>query len=642
MDFFESQDVARRKTAVLVAYYVLAVVLIILCVYAAFVGTFLGFKAKGGGDVRLEQLWRPEFFFWVVVCTSGVVLLGTLYRVAQLRTGGAAVARLLGGRPVSGNARDAGERRVLNIVEEMAIASGTPVPSVFMLDGEQSINAFAAGFSPSDAVVAVTRGCVDQLSRDELQGVVAHEFSHILNGDMRLNIKLIGVLHGILVISMIGYGIMRAGAAGGRSRSRDSKGGGSALLLFGLALMVIGYVGVFFGKLIKSAVSRQREFLADASAVQFTRNPDGIAGALKKIGGFTRGSRLRSAHAEEASHFFFSNGLGASFSRLMATHPPLAERIRRLDPSFAGGAAQAARRQAAASGEAPVAGIAQEASFAVDPDDVVDSVGTPRAEHLAYAASLRASWPDSLVSAAHEPSGARAVLYALLLNSEEGPRRRQAARLEQHADPEVARLTRALQPDIARLGPNSRLPLAETSVGALKELSPAQYKAFRDNVEQLVAADEQIDLFEYTIRRMIARQLDPLFGKPERGAVRHRDIKPLQPSAIDLLSCLAYWGADDQGAARRAFDAGTARLDLPGRLEIRPAADCGLRELDAALDALAAAAPGIKKRIVAACTACIGYDGRVTVEEAEVLRAVADALDCPMPPFVPGAAVAAA
>jgi len=339
MDFFEHQDIAQRKTKLLVVFFTLAVVMIILFVYLAFVVAFAGAKSKSGGFQM--HLWQPELFFAVAAGTVLVVLFGSLYKIWELSKGGEAVAAMLGGHLLDPSTSDLNERKLLNVVEEMALASGVPVPPVYLLE-ERAINAFAAGFSPGDAVIGVTRGCMELLNRDELQGVIAHEFSHILNGDMRVNIRLIGVLNGILIIGILGYILMRvmfhAGSGTRRRGRRGKEGGGGALAIFvlGLLLMAIGYIGVFFGKLIKSAVSRQREYLADASSVQFTRNPQGIAGALKKIGGLSLGSKLQSNHAEEASHMFFGDALRPAFFNLLATHPPLTERLRRIDPAFDG------------------------------------------------------------------------------------------------------------------------------------------------------------------------------------------------------------------------------------------------------------------------------------------------------------------
>ncbi|MFC1818980.1 M48 family metallopeptidase, partial [Thermodesulfobacteriota bacterium] len=323
MDFFASQDEARRKTGQLLFYFVLAVILIIVAIYAAITFIFI-YQQSRPGPFDPGRLWNPDLFAAVVGAILLVVISGSLYKIAVLRSGGARVAEMLGGMLIPASSDAFLEKRLLNIVEEMAIASGVPVPPVYLMEKEKGINAFAAGFTPDDAVIGVTRGALETLNREELQGVVAHEFSHILNGDMWLDLKLVGFLHGILLIALIGRSILR-----GSSRSRNNKNSGGAVV-FGLILLILGYIGVLFGKLIKSGVSRQREYLADASAVQFTRNPHGLAGALKKIGGLASGSLIEHSKAEEISHMFFSNGLKASWVGAFSTHPPLAERITRL------------------------------------------------------------------------------------------------------------------------------------------------------------------------------------------------------------------------------------------------------------------------------------------------------------------------
>ena len=280
------------------------------------------------GEQAQLVLWNPQLFLLAAVGTLAVIALGSGFKTLELAQGGSSVATMLGGRLVAPTTTDPDERKLRNVVEEMAIAAGVPVPQVYLLPEEQGINAFAAGHSTSDAVVAVTAGAVRLLTRDELQGVIGHEFSHILNGDMRLNLRLMGIVFGILCLAVIGRVLLYT-----RSRSSKDK---NPLPLLGLALIVIGWIGVFFGRLIQAAVSRQREFLADASSVQFTRNPAGLAARSRKIGGLSFGSKLEAAHAEEASHMFFGNGMSESFFHLMETHPPLAERIRAIDPSFDG------------------------------------------------------------------------------------------------------------------------------------------------------------------------------------------------------------------------------------------------------------------------------------------------------------------
>src|SRR5215469_15641997 len=337
MDFFEQQAKAHRKTKWLVFYFALAVAGMIAAIYIAAIFIFSGVEAEHYHRYYNQaapqfSAWNPQVFFGVCIAVLAVVGIGSTYKTMSLSAGGSAVSELMGGRLVNTNTTDLNERKLLNVVEEMSIASGVPMPQVYVMDDEDGINAFAAGHKPSDATVTVTRGCMRILTRDQLQGVIGHEFSHILNGDMRINLRLMGIIFGILCLAIIGRILLYSGRGGG-----DRRGGQNVLPLFGIALLIIGYIGVFFGRLIQAAVSRQREFLADASSVQFTRNPEGIAGALKKIGGLREGSRVRAAQAGEVSHMFISDAfMGQRFTDLMATHPPLKERIRRLDPMFDG------------------------------------------------------------------------------------------------------------------------------------------------------------------------------------------------------------------------------------------------------------------------------------------------------------------
>jgi Zn-dependent protease with chaperone function len=333
MDFFEHQERARKKSGVLLLYFLIAVTLIVLAVYVVFVLFLYGQRIRDPENMSLAvRWWYPELFAGVSVGTLGLVLLGSAFKTLSLRSGGDAVAGMLGGLPIDPNTRDADQRKILNIVEEMSIASGVPRPPVFLMEEEGGINAFAAGYNPSDAVIGVTKGCIQELNRDELQGVVAHEFSHILNGDMRINIRLVGLLHGILLIATIGEILMRSSFHSGSRRRRSDKEGGGAImiLLLGLALLAIGYVGVFFGKLIKSAVSRQREYLADASGALLTRNPEGLARALEKISADPE--PLESANKATA-HLYINNPLrehGSWLNNLFSTHPPIEERVRLL------------------------------------------------------------------------------------------------------------------------------------------------------------------------------------------------------------------------------------------------------------------------------------------------------------------------
>ncbi len=573
--------------------------------------------------------------------TLAVVGGGSLFKIAQLRSGGHVVAESLGGRRINSDTTSPSERQVLNVVEEMAIASGMPAPPVYVMDQEDSINAFAAGFTPNDAVVSVTRGTIEQLNRDELQGVIAHEFSHILNGDMRMNIRLMGLLNGILIIGMIGYFILRTAAFAGprRRRSRDD-GNPAALLALGAGLMAIGFFGTFFGNLIQAAVSRQREFLADASAVQFTRLPDGLAGALKKIGGLAAGSAIRSPNAPQASHLFFSRAT-SGFSSLFSTHPPLAERIRRIEPAWDGQFPPVAATppEAAARMAPPAAPARPSRSPVMVPGlpltaaGLITQIGQPSEAHLDHAARLVQGLPALVVDTARDAYGARAVVYALLLDRAEAVRRAQLQHLAGAADAGVYREVTKLLPAVDRLDAHVRLPVVELALPALRQLTADQYRAFKENVAALVEADHTLDLFEWSLQHVLLRDLELHHGQTEPARVRYRDLSRLLPQCEVLLSVLAHAGQQDLGAARAAFAAGRQALRAEG-LQIHRAEDCGLDRLDQALATLAEATPAIKRQVIEAAAACVAADRQVTLDEAELLRAMSATLGCPMPPLV--------
>ena len=647
-DFFARQDAARRNTTRLVVLFVMAVLAIMVSIDLLLAAT-LGY-ASGGSEGGPLNYWAiatdPGLVALAVVGTLVVVGGGSLYKIAQLRGGGKVIAEQLGGRLLHPDTSDPTEQQILNVVQEMAIASGTATPPVYLLDHEQGINAFAAGFTPGDAVIGLTRGTAERLTRDELQGVVAHEFSHILNGDMRLNIRLIGILHGILIIGLLGYFILRSTMYSGyrRRSSRDQGGGAMAILALGAGLAAVGFFGTFFGNLIKAAVSRQREFLADASAVQFTRHPNGIAGALKKIGGFSAGSLVKSPNAPEASHMFFGRAT-SGFSAMFSTHPPLAQRIRRIDPSWDGtlpedvervqtapgpAAARAAGVSAVAGGEEEwrTAGSAHAAMA-----HAVASVGQPSEAHIRYAAQLLESLPKPLVSAAHEPYGARAVVYTLLLDREPGPRQVQLAHLAKAADPGVYQEALRLAPLVAALDVRARLPLVEVALPALRELTPAQEAVFRQNVVTLVQADSEIDLFEWSLHRILLHDLEAHRGTALPSAAAPQTSPSAQAACELLLSMLAHAGHRDADAARHAFEQGRERLQMP-HARLRTGRDLRLDALDAALTKLANAAPQDKRRILNAAQTTIVADRTVTATEAELLRAISASLGAPMPPLL--------
>jgi Zn-dependent protease with chaperone function len=644
-NFFENQDAARRNTKRLVTLFCLAVIAIAGMLYLLAI-LLTGVERP---DPNTEQMvisplwWQPDLALGVAIATVIVVGSGSLYKIAQLRSGGAVVAEALGGALIPPGTRDADERRLLNVVEEMAIASGIPAPPVYLLKDEQGINAFAAGFAPSDAVIGVTRGCVQRLSRDELQGVIAHEFSHILSGDMGLNIRLMGVIHGILIIGIIGYFLLRSSLYSGSSRRSNSRdNSGMAIVAAGLGLMVIGFLGTFFGNLIKASVSRQREFFADASAVQFTRNPDGIAGALKEIGGYEGGSILASPNAPEASHLFFGQGLRGGLQMLFATHPPLEERIRRLDPNWQAGTRPVRTRasRAAATGAAGFAATEsaadRSASQSVNAEDsAIEQVGQPTAAHIAYAAALVESLPRAVVEAAREPYGARAVIYALLIDREDEPRNRQLEQLARFGEAGIDSETRRLLPEIEPLEARYRLPLVDIALPSLCALSADQYQAFKTNMRALVVADEKIELFEWVLQRMIFSHLRPHFERVKPPRIRHTSPRKLSEPCAVMLSILAHAGSSSEAAIRTAFETGASQL--PGiDIALLPRERAGLGELDRALGRLAETDPSTREQLLRACAACIAADREITQAEGELVRAIADGIGCPMPPLLPG------
>ncbi len=596
----------------------------------------VGFK---GQDPRTgEVLWAIQWLdptLMLQVAGGTLLLVGgaSLVRIAQLRGGGHVVAESMGGRLLHGNSQDPLERKLLNIVEEMSIASGTPTPPVYLLDQESGINAFAAGYSIDDAVLGITRGCAERLSRDELQGVVAHEFSHILNGDMRLNIRLMGILYGILVIGFLGYMLLRSSFWSGAMRRRNSKDNSAmAMLAIGIALMAIGFVGTFFGNLIKASVSRQREYLADASAVQFTRNPAGIAGALKKIGGLDVGATINNPNAAEASHLFFGRAIQSGFSSLFSTHPPLEERIARLDPSFtprADGAAGAAP-SSAKPGRPGVMGFAAERA-----ERGLDQIGQPTTAHLDYAGQLISGLPRVVLDAAHEPYGARAVIYALLIGGDQATQDAQIEQMPQIADPDVWKLALQLRPRIAALDPNVRLPLLDLTLPALRELSPNQFSRFRKGLVSLIEADHKVDLFEWTLQRVLLTHLKPTFEPSRPPRAKYKKLARVARPCSVILSTLAQVSGSDPDETERAFQIGRVSLGL-AKLEWIPPEALGLSLLDEALNELSKLTAGPKRELLTACAYVICADQEIKIVEAELFRAIADSLDCPVPPLLAG------
>jgi len=630
MNFFARQDAHRRTTRRLVFLFLLAVFLVVAAVDLVLLVAFGGL---GEGADPIGAIVAAT------VVTLGVITASTLYRIASLRGGGAAVARQLGATPVPESTTDFHLRRLRNVVEEVAIASGVPVPQVFILEEEEAINAFAAGYAPSDAAVTVTRGALDKLNRDELQGVIAHEFSHVLNGDMRLNIRLIGLLFGIMVLALIGRKILEHG----RFRGKDA----APVLAMAVGLLVVGYIGLFFGRLIKAGVSRQREYLADASAVQFTRQTNGIAGALKKIGGLPAGSKLGNGDAEEVSHMLFGDGIG--YSALMATHPPLLERIHALDPSFN---AQKLGVLAARWQSAPPVGVDEDVTLGLDgggaahlpkaqaqieitPPQVVAQVGAPQSDDYRRAGTLADGIPEELQSAARDHEQVVPLLFGLAIASDPDIRRKQELELKARQGAIVAIAALGYGEQLATLHPMLRLPLASVAFPVLRRRPRPELGRFVDALYALVHVDGRVDLFEYCLGRMLHVQvqeaLDP--SRAWQGGSRKLGDAAVQAAAIDLLGVLANAGHDDAASAQHAYLAGLARVYPRVAAPYEPPRDANAA-LDRAWPVLDALEPLGKELLLEGLVAAVSSDSRVSVAEAELLRVVCASLHCPLPPML--------
>ena len=623
MDFFAEQDQARKRSKWLVVLFCLGVISIALSVF--FVASYL-----------TEPSW--DLFWLTGAGTVGVVALASLGRIASLSSGGSVVAESLGGQLICPNTNDPQQRRILNIVEEMAIASGTPVPPVYLME-EKGINAFAAGNSVNNAVVGITRGCAEKLNREQLQGVVAHEFSHILNGDMRLNIKLTGLIFGIVCLSRIGEVLLRVAAFSGGGRRRKKDDGTAALLAIGVVLFILGLVGGFFGSLIRAAVSRQREFLADASAVQFTRNPDGISGALKRIGGFSAGSKLETANASDFSHMFF----GSALSTMFATHPPLEKRIRKIEPNWNASFPetdkisekidlQTEKSSGLAGASSFTGGSPQEAKNPTLVNNHEQIFQGPTSENLEYARALLAGIPSQLLDLCREPFGGRCVIFGLLLDSADDEIRKQQvslirSRLETQTDDLSLKVFTACQ----TLSCFEKFALIEECASPLRELSPRQLSEFSEVIHGLVTMDQKIDLFEWSLQKVIFHQLalktDSSSHDPHGSGGISRNIN----SCLPFLGALAHFGGN-QNDAKDSYARGVSLLDPKSSKDLLPLDSCGIDALENALPRLQKLCASAKRDFLAACIATAQHDQKISEVEFLILRGLASAISCPIGP----------
>jgi Zn-dependent protease with chaperone function len=634
VNFFDAQSKARQSTRRLVVVYIIATLLIVAGVTAV-VGAV--FYTTGDAGRTAD----PAVLGATALATLVFILGSTLYKTALLSSGGGRVALDLGGTLVPPEVTDPLRRRLRNVVEEMSIASGVPVPEIYVLEEESGINAFAAGYAPADAAIAVTRGTLELLDRDELQGVIAHEFSHILNGDMRLNIRMMGVLFGIMVLGIIGRLVLRGGYHSGLVSSRRNKGA-PAIMAIGLGLSLLGWIGVFFARIIKAAVSRQREFLADASAVQFTRQTDGIANALKKIGGYSGKSFFSAADPEEVSHMLFAGGY-ARMSALFATHPPLTERIQALDPSFKsddypqvelrqrrpGSGAESVSGFAAGTASSSVVGQQLKVSA-----DITDTVGNPQPQHIEYARKLRASIPETLYDAAHSPEMSLLLVVAMALEEDATRAERQLNLVEEQMGAERGEIVRQFNEQLSQAGLQMRLPLLEIAFPMLKNRPLPQLEFLLDLVRKIAELDGKLSFSEYCFYRILSSQLRRSARPAARSASRVTR-KRAREAAIKLIRIVADQGNQDPSARSAAFRAGIgffgkwADDSLPEN-----SAEWSVTELDECLDVLQQLNFAGRESLVRALTVAVSQDGKLTVPEAELLRAVCATLELPLPPIL--------
>ncbi len=640
MDFYSRQAAARGQTRWLVfafGFGLLAVALaldFVLFTFLAGRSAYYGFSALDYARANPDQ---------AVLCTllvMGVLGLASLYKSMELRGGGGVVARSLGGVLVSGDTTDLKRKRLLNVVEEMAIASGVPMPEVYVLEQEPAINAFAAGHTAANAAITVTQGALDRLSRDELQGVIGHEFSHILNGDMRLNVQLMGWLFGLFVIALIGRMILEVSP-----RNRRSSGG---LVAVGFAVMVLGYIGLLAGRILQAAVSRQRERLADASGVQFTRNPQGLKGALVKIAALPEGSQLVAADAEQAAHMFFADGL----SRVFATHPPLLERIRELDPHFDPRELQQAaaepdqqpsieefaQHQGLAPGSGPVAApgsmgqLSRTGGSAFAAAQVVAQVGNPETQHIQHAQAVRLALPPGVRQITESAAGAQALVLALLISRDPAVREQQFARLEKSVGSAAAMAVQRVMPLLQNLDPMLRLPVFQRAFPALRRATVAQRKALAGLASDLIHADSRVDVFEYCLAKLLETLLnDELQATAPHGRLT---LEAAAGEIAVLFATLAQIGAADERSARMAYEAGMSTV-LPMRRPPFVATADWQQKLSEALPRLEQLHPFAKKSLIEGLVKTVANDEWLMDEEAELLRTVCALLHCPLPPLLP-------
>ena len=643
MNFFERQDEARRNSRLLSWLFAAAVLAIVVAVDSVASVTWVAWRAWENAHFRHGLGHVPaSFHVTVAAITLLLILVVSSVKSMQLRAGGgAAVARMLGGRPIGRGTADAFEKRLLNVVEEMAIASGTRVPLVFVLDRQKGINAFTAGHDVSHAAIAVTRGAIETLTRDELQGVIAHEFSHIVNGDTALNIRMVGLLSGIVWIGALGHFAMRAA-----SRAKDVRA--TPVAVVGFCVWVIGSVGLVCSRAIKAMLSRERELLADASGVQFTRHPEGLAGALDQIRAAY--SWVASPHTENVSHLFFADAHGYLSGLFFATHPPIDERIRRIAPRFSAESYRRTRStafsDAAAAPPRPFDEVVASSQANAIPwrltaTDAVALVGSVQAPHLEDAREgLRALAPE-LRMALDDRRGAGGVVIALLLARQGDAGEAGLRALGQGKLVEVARAVKDALPLARAVPPERELAVVDLALPVLRIMSPGDRMQLLEALHSVVAAEEKVSIHAFAIATFVRSQLERRSPTPPS---QYRTLAKSRDDAAVLISLVAHAGCgepQDERGFVRAFEAGCIESGLMGQVAAVRRDQCTPESASRALSSLRDLAPLEKARLVKGLFAAITADGVIRPIEAALMRMVGGVLDCPLPPLMLGAAIPA-
>ncbi len=622
MDFFEQQERARRSSRRLVFWYALAV-LSVIASYCVVAGALYAFIALfiGATPVRVPL----QVYFAVGGIVAAFILAVSAYRMWQLSDGGPAIAHLLGARYVEPGRCTASERRLLNVVEEMAIASGISLPPVYVLDGDDAINALVAGHSPNEAVIIVTQG-TQKLSRDELQGVMGHEFSHILNGDMALNLRLVGILAGLTRIGEYGEAVVFWAADRNKRVAREERGAGAVEALCGALIAFIGFPGTFAAGAIKAAISRERELLADAASVQFTRNPDAIAGALDSILALRAHTTVRAVASEQFSHMFFATAVGHWWG--FPSHPPIAERIRRAHPRFMRDDYRATRHGTRA--EVAVLDGAGNVvkTVRMTASDAVASVGQPAAQHVDYAARLLGRLPSRLREALQRADEAELAMFALALEPDAATREAELGAVATRRGDQTRNRVADLHVYVGVLARHHMLTLADLAVPAIKEQRQKARDAFLADLTAMVEVDRRVTLREFVLLTLLRQRLREGAGQPI--CTQFRSIEQIATDAHAVVSLVAH---TSRGDTQAAFEKGAAVLKLgwqaPLGMEVLSTA-----KVNESLERLRHLAPFAKPGLLKACFETAAADGVLRLMEGELVRMVAATLDCPVPPLL--------